>query len=172
MPAAERGARGRASPLARRRRRRGTRYPPPFPVLPPPPAPLLPPRGVPSLCRPRLFVCSPRPGRLGEVTPGNCAWNAQQITFSAPVGGGSAGGNPPGSRPLIPPPPQAWAFPLVGPATRSFGQTAQGRARSPWDRDRLGDSFPVEAARLPGAPVERSPRLRCGSARGPQLRGR
>lgn len=34
--------------MVRRRRRRGTRYPPPFPVVPPPTAPLLLPCGVPS----------------------------------------------------------------------------------------------------------------------------
>ena len=93
---------------------------------PRPPHPSCLPAGSP-LRLPRLFVCSPRPGRLGEVTPGNRAWNAQQITFSAPVGGGSAGGNPPGSRPLIPPLPQAWAFPLAGSAPPA---SARRRSRS------------------------------------------
>lgn len=68
MPAAERGARGRASPLARRRRRRQTRYPPPFPVLPPPPAPLLLPRGVPSPPASPLCLLPP-PGPAGRGHP-------------------------------------------------------------------------------------------------------
>lgn len=68
MPAAARGARGRASPLARRRRRRQTRYPPPFPVLPPPPAPLLLPRGVPSPPASPLCLLPP-PGLAGRGHP-------------------------------------------------------------------------------------------------------
>ncbi|XP_054988076.1 basic proline-rich protein-like [Sorex araneus] len=128
------------------------RYPPPFPVLPPPPPPTPPasPRGPLSAGLASLSA-PPRPGRLGEVTPGNRAWNAQQITFSAPVGGGSARGNPPGSRPLIPPPPRAWAFPLAGSVSPASARRCSGSRRGPregpaprqWDRGPiLDESFP------------------------------
>lgn len=59
--------------------------------------------------------------------------------------------------------------PLAGvrPATGSVAEMAPRRARSPWGRDRLGDSFPAEGTGVQGAQVER-PR---GSAQGPQPRG-
>lgn len=129
MPPAKRGARGRLSPLVRHRRHRGTRYPPPFPVLPPPTAPLLLPCGVPSPPASPLCLLPP-PDWVGEVTPGNRAWNAQQITFSAPVGEGSAGGNPPTPPPSPSSPlqPQVWASPLACRASSAWSPTPRSQS--------------------------------------------
>lgn len=156
MPPAKRGARGRVSPLVRHGRHRGTRYPPPFPVLPPPTAPLLLPCGVPSPPASPLCLLPP-PNWVGEVTPGNRAWNAQQITFSAPVGEGSAGGNPPhpASQPLIPSPAPGLgvssslpSFVCVEP--HSEEPELHQAEQQPMDRYKLGGSSPLGEMALLG----------------------